>query len=57
MFTAHDLASSLTWCAILAGFDISDGYHISLLTGFTGELVWGWGITGVRHIYESDPEW
>jgi hypothetical protein len=57
LFTARDLASALTWRAILDGFDISDGYHISLLTGCTGDLVWGWGITGVRYIYESDPEW
>ena len=57
LFTARDLASALTWHAITDGFDISDGYHISLLTGCTGELVWGWGITGVRRIYKSDPEW
>ncbi len=40
--------------------DISYGYHISMLTGCTGELVYrdGWGITGVRRwrLYEDDPE-
>ena len=42
---------------ILDGFDISDGYHISLLTGCTGELVWGWGITGVRYVHQGDRDW
>jgi len=57
LFTARDLAASLQYRAIMDGFDISDGYHISLLTGCTGELVWGYGITGVRRVYEGDPDW
>ena len=57
LFTARDLAASLQWRAILHGFDISDGYHISMLAGCTGELVWGYGIVGVRRIYEGDREW
>ncbi len=39
------------------GFYISDGYHISLLTGCTDELVWGFGITCVQRVYEGDPDW
>ena len=31
LFTVRDLAFSLRWRAILHGFDISDGYHISVL--------------------------
>ena len=57
LFTARELAASLRWRAILHGFDISDGYHISMLTGCTGELVWGYGIVGVRRIYEGDADW
>ena len=56
LFSARDLASSLRWRAIVSGHDISDGYHISMLTGCTGVLVWGWGIVGVRRVYEGDPE-
>jgi hypothetical protein len=41
LFTVRDLAFSLLWRAILFGFDISDGYHISVLAGCTGNLVWG----------------
>ena len=57
LFTVRDLAFSLRWRAILHGFDISDGYHISVLAGCTGELVWGYGIVGVRRIYEGDADW
>ena len=57
LFPARDLAASLQWRSIMNGFDISDGYHVSLLTGCTGELVLGFGITGVRRVYEGDPEW
>ena len=56
LFTVRDLAFALMWRAILFGFDISDGYHISVLAGCTGELVWGWGIVGVRRVYEGDPD-
>jgi hypothetical protein len=28
-----------------------------MLAGCTGELVWGYGIVGVRRIYEGDREW
>jgi hypothetical protein len=57
LFTARDLVFSLQWRSILHGFDISDGYHISMLAGCTGELVWGYGILGVRRVYEGDDEW
>jgi hypothetical protein len=57
LFSARDLAASLRWRAIMNGFDISDGYHVPLLTGCTGELVLGFGITGVQRVYEGDPEW
>jgi hypothetical protein len=33
--TALDLASSLRWRAIVCGHNLSDGYHISMLTGCT----------------------
>jgi hypothetical protein len=36
LFTARDLASSLWWRAIVNCHNISDGYHISMLTGCTG---------------------
>ena len=57
LFTARDLAASLRWRAILHGFDISDGYHISMLAGCTGKLVWGWGIVGVRRVYDGDADY
>ncbi len=41
LFTVRDLAFTLMWRAILFGFDISDGYHISVLAGCTGKLVSG----------------
>jgi hypothetical protein len=56
LFTARDLASSLRWRVIVSCHDISDGYHISMLTGCTRALVYGWGIVGVRQLYEGDPE-
>ncbi len=56
LFTACDLASSLRWRAIVDCHDISNGYHISLLTGCTCKLVLGWGIVGVRRVDEGDPE-
>jgi hypothetical protein len=56
LFTAQEMASSLRWRAIICGHDISDGYHISMLTGCTGALVCGGGIVGVRRVYEGDPE-
>ncbi len=56
LFTARDLASSLRWRSITSGHDLSDGYHISMLTGCTGALVYGWGIIGVRRVYEGDPD-
>jgi hypothetical protein len=51
LFTAQDLASSLRWRAIVNCHDISDGYHILILTSCTGELVYCWGITSVLHFY------
>jgi hypothetical protein len=55
-YTARDLAMALTWRAIVAGADIIDGCHIAPLTGCTGELVWGWGITAVGLVYQDDPD-
>ncbi len=57
LFTVRYLAALLQWRAIMDGIDISDGYHISLLTCCTDELVWGFGITGVQRVYEGDPDW
>ncbi len=56
MHTWQDLAVALPPCAIDFGHDLSDGYHNGVLTGCTGELVWGWGVTGLRLIYPEDPE-
>ena len=55
-YTARDLALALSWWAILNGHDINDGYHIAVLAGCTGELVWGWGIIDVRYIYPVRPK-
>jgi hypothetical protein len=55
-FTGRELASGLSPCAIVSGHDINDGYHISNLTGCTGELVPGLGIVSVRMIYPGDPD-
>ncbi len=41
LFTARDLVASLQYRAIVNSFDLSDGYHVTMLTGCTGELVWG----------------
>ncbi len=62
LFTARNLAASLEWRAIVEGFNISDSYHILLLTSCTGNLVMGFGITGVQRIYKGDwsgvcPSW
>ena len=48
MHTWQELADALTPRAITWGDDHRDGYHLSVLTGCTGELVWGWGVTGLR---------
>ncbi len=57
LFTACDLVASLQYLAIVNGFDLSDGYHVTMLTGCTGDLVWGWEIVFVRRVYEGDPDW
>ena len=56
MHTWQELADALTPCAIVWGHDLKDGYHLAVLSGCTGELVWGWGVTGLRVIYPEDPE-
>ncbi len=56
LFTARDLASSLRWRAIVCCHNISNGYHISMLMGCTGALLYGWGIVRVHSVYEGDPE-
>jgi hypothetical protein len=57
VFPARELASALSWRAIVNGFDVNDGYHIAPFPGCTGELVWGFGIVDVRRFYDGDPEW
>ena len=54
--TWKELADALTPYAIVWGHDISDGYHLAVLSGCTGELVWGWGVIGVRMVYPEDPD-
>lgn len=56
MHTWQDLADALSPCAIVWGHDLKDGYHLAVLSGCTGELVWGWGVTGLRVLYPEDPE-
>ena len=55
-YTARDLAAAISSRDILSGHDVNDGYHISLLTGCTGLLVWGWGIVSVSTIYPEDAD-
>ena len=43
MHTRQDLADALTSRASVWGHDLKDGYHLAVLSGCTGELVWGWG--------------
>jgi hypothetical protein len=57
VFPARELAGALSHRAIVHGFDVNDGYHIAPFPGCTGELVWGFGIVGVRRIYDGDPDW
>ena len=56
-FTARDLADALMPCAIVSGHDMQDGYHISLFSGCTGELVWGWGVIGFYYVYPSEQDY
>ena len=56
MHSWQELADALTPCAIVWGHDLKDGYHLAVLSGCTGELVWGWGVTGMRVVYPEDPE-
>jgi hypothetical protein len=56
MHTWQELADALTPCAIVWGHDLKDGYHLAVLSGCTGKLVWGWGVTGLRVIHQEDPE-
>ena len=55
--TWQELADAITPCAILFGHDLRDGYHLAVLSGCTGELVWGWGVTGLRVVHPEDPEY
>ena len=56
-FTWRDLADGLSPLSIMFGHDISDGYHLAVLTGCTGDLVWGIGVTGIIYIWPGDPEY
>ena len=56
-FTLRDLADGLSPRSIMFGHDISDGYHLAVLTGCTGDLVWGIGVTAIRYLWPSDPEY
>ncbi len=41
---------------LMNSFDRSDGDHVPLLAGCTGEVDWGWGIVGVRRVHHGDPD-
>jgi hypothetical protein len=49
-----ELADALMPCAIVWGHD-SDRNYLVVLSGCSGELVWGWGVTGLRMVYPEDP--
>ena len=55
-YSARDLAFALSWRAIVNGHDINDGYHIAVLAGCTGQLVWGWGIVRVEYVHPGDAD-
>ena len=46
----------LDWCSIMYGDDLGDAYHVSVFVGCTGELVWGWGLTGMEDFFDDDGE-
>lgn len=48
LLTVQDIADMLDWCSIMLGEDLGDAYHIHVFSGCTGELVWGWSVTGWR---------
>ena len=56
-FSARDFGDALTPCAIAFVDDVTEGYHLILLPGCIGDLLWGWGVRGVRLVYPGDPEY
>lgn len=54
LFTVLEVIDMLDWCYIAFGEDLGDGYHASVFGGCTGELVWGWGVTGVEEYTDDD---
>ena len=56
LFTVQEIIDMLDWCYIISGEDLGDGYHASVFGGCTGELVWGWGVTGVEEYTDDDGE-
>ena len=56
LFTVEDIIDMLNWCSVVFGEDLGDAYHVSLFAGCTGELVWGWCVTGVEDFIDEDGE-
>jgi hypothetical protein len=53
-YSARDFSDGLSPCAIVLGSDVTEGYHIAKLPGCLADLIWSWGITGMRTIYQGD---
>ena len=50
------VADLLNWCSFMAGGDMGEEYHASVFPGYTGELVWGWGVVGVEDYEDEEGE-
>ena len=56
-FSARDFSDGLSPCAIVLVSDVTEGYHVAKLPGCLTDLIWSWGITGMRTVYPSDPDY
>lgn len=56
-FSARDFGDALSPCAIGFVEDVVEGYHLIYLPGCIGDLIWGWGVRGVRLVFPCDPEY
>jgi hypothetical protein len=54
-YSARDFSDGLSPCTIVSCSDVTEGYHIAKLPGCLADLIWSWGITGMRMIYPGDP--
>jgi hypothetical protein len=56
LYTILEIVDMLDWCFIISGEDLGDGYHASVFGGFSGELVWGWGVVGLEDCEDESGE-